>query len=211
MSTTLARRASVEAHAAAALGLACGDPIAINRDWRTLAVVEKFDGDWPEARRVAEPRLAEAAMLGRLVRPDNLLLIGGGSLLWQYAIGNGGADTARALLNNANAFIGVGDTGTAPASTQTDLQASISASRTYKAMDTSYPLVVFGTSVSGTHNRITFRSTFGPSDANYAWNEWVVKNNGSFGSGTTLNRKADSLGTKVNTATWVLTVTIDLG
>lgn len=99
-------------------------------------------------------------------------------------------------FNNANAYIGVGDSTTAFAAGQTDLQASTNKLR--KAMDATYP--------SGGSNVITFRSTFGTSDANFAWNEWGVFN-GSSGN-TMLNRKVESLGTKTNTQTWQFTVTL---
>ena len=99
-------------------------------------------------------------------------------------------------FNNANSYIGVGDSTTAFAAGQTDLQASTN--KTRKAMDATYP--------SGGSNVITFRSTFGTSDANYAWNEWGVFNASS--GGTMLNRKVESLGTKTNTQTWQFTVTL---
>lgn len=99
-------------------------------------------------------------------------------------------------FNNANAHIGVGDSSTAHAVGQTDLQAASNKLR--KAMDATYP--------SGGSNVITFRSTYGTSDANFAWNEWGVFNASS--SGTMLNRKVESLGTKTNTQTWQFTVTL---
>lgn len=99
-------------------------------------------------------------------------------------------------FNNANAYIGVGDSTTAFAVGQTDLSAATNKLR--KAMDATYP--------SGATNVITFRSTFGTSDANYAWQEWGVFNASS--AGTMLNRKVESLGTKTNTQTWQFTVVL---
>lgn len=107
-------------------------------------------------------------------------------------IGDGGVT----LLNNANAYIGVGDSTTAFAATQTDLQAATNKLR--KAMDATYP-----TRSSGT---LTFRSTYGTSEANYAWQEWAVFNAAS--SGTMVGRKVESLGTKTNTQQWQMTATI---
>lgn len=111
--------------------------------------------------------------------------------LVQSGIGAGGT-----AFNNANSYIGVGDSTTAFAAGQTDLQASTN--KTRKAMDATYP--------NGGSNVVTFRSTFGTSDANYAWNEWGVFNASS--GGTMLNRKVESLGTKTNTQTWQFTVTL---
>lgn len=99
---------------------------------------------------------------------------------------------------SANAFIGVGSASTAFAATQTALGSQLSVR---KAMDATFPTV--------STNQLTFRSTFGTTDAEGAWNEWGVFN-ASTGA-TMLNRKAESLGTKPSgTQTWQFTVTITL-
>lgn len=103
---------------------------------------------------------------------------------------------ASTPFNNANSYIGVGDSTTAYAAGQTDLQASTNKLR--KAMDATYPQLAT--------NVITFRSTFGTSDANFAWQEWGVFNAAS--GGTMLNRKVESLGTKTSAQTWQFTVTL---
>lgn len=102
-------------------------------------------------------------------------------------------------FNNANSYIGVGDSATAFAATQTDLQAATNKMR--KAMDATYPQVAA--------NVLTFRSTFATTDANWAWQEWGVFNGSS--GGTMMNRKAESLGTKTSAQTWQFTVTLTLG
>jgi hypothetical protein len=102
------------------------------------------------------------------------------------------------FMNSSNAFLGVGDSATAFAAAQTDLQAASNKIR--KGMEASYP-----TRSSGA---LTFRSLFGTSEANFAWAEW-----GSFNAsvgGTMLTRKVESLGTKTNTQSWQLTATITL-
>jgi hypothetical protein len=103
---------------------------------------------------------------------------------------------AVTAFNNANSYLGVGDSTTAHAVGQTDLQAASNKMR--KAMDATYP--------SGASNVITFRSTFATGDANWAWNEWGTFNASS--GGTMLNRKVESLGTKTNTQTWQFTTTL---
>jgi hypothetical protein len=106
-------------------------------------------------------------------------------------------DSATSVFfNNTNAYLGVGDSSTAFAAGQTDLQAATN--KTRKAMDASYP-----TRSSGA---ITWRSTFNSGEANWAWQEWGVFNASS--SGTMFSRKVESLGTKTNTQTWVLTATV---
>jgi hypothetical protein len=67
-------------------------------------------------------------------------------------------------------------------------------------MDTGYP-------TSGTGQQAVFKATFGPDDANYSWNEFVIKN---ATSGVCLNRKVSNQGTKASGQTWVITVTLSL-
>jgi hypothetical protein len=99
-------------------------------------------------------------------------------------------------FNNANAHLGVGDSATAFAATQTDLQAA--ANKLRKAMDATYP--------TRAANVLTFRSTFATGDANFAWQEWAVFNAST--AGTMFNRKVESLGTKTSAQSWQLTVTL---
>jgi hypothetical protein len=75
-------------------------------------------------------------------------------------------------------------------------------------MDATYPQHTDGTT-SGAAS-IVFKSTFGTSDANYAWAEWGVFNSPTAATGRMLNRKVESLGTKSAAATWVITVTLSL-
>jgi hypothetical protein len=56
-------------------------------------------------------------------------------------------------------------------------------------------------------NVIVFRSTFGTSDANYTWNEWVIRTSAG---PRALNRKVASLGTKSSSTTQSLTVALAL-
>lgn len=113
-------------------------------------------------------------------------------LVAQLATGAGTAYT------NAVSHIGVGDSSTAFAATQTDLQAG--ANKLRKAMDATYPQVAA--------NVITFRSTFATGDANFAWNEWATFNASS--AGTMMQRKVESLGTKTSAQSWQFTVTITI-
>jgi hypothetical protein len=121
----------------------------------------------------------------------NLLLNSGIDEMWDLIVG----DSAN-HYNNASAQIGVGDSTTAANATQTDLQSSTN--KAYKGMDSGYP-----TSAS---QKATFKASFGDSEANFAWNEWVVK---QATSAKCLNRKVESLGTKAS-GTWTLEVTITL-
>jgi hypothetical protein len=143
---------------------------------------------------------------------ENLLTIGGASIQWQTLIGNGTATAAQPLTfyNNGNARLAVGDSSTAAADTQTNVQAVTN--KLANAMDATYPLHTDSTGTAGSKS-VAFRSTFATTDANFAWNEWALLN-GALGGGNTrmLNRAAGAglLGTKVSSATWVLTATLSL-
>jgi hypothetical protein len=142
--------------------------------FRTLWSIEKW---WPGQKRPYEI----------LIFPHNLALNEGLNAL--FALLCGGAETA---FDNTHANIGVGDSNTAAAATQTGLQATTN--KLYKGMETSYPTY-------GTSQKVTFRSKFGASEANWAWNEITVAN-GNSDSAKNLNRKVQAMGTKVSPAEW---------
>lgn len=98
-------------------------------------------------------------------------------------------------FNAANAHLGVGESSAAFDVSQTDLQAASNKLR--KAMDATYP--------SRSGNVVTYRATFGTSEANYAWNEVGVFN--AVSGGQMLSRLVSALGTKTSTASWQLTLT----
>ena len=174
--------------------------------WQAHLRLDKYEGEVTAAQIDA----GEApAPYETIERDGNLLLIGGVSALWQFAVGNGTttADQELSYYSNARATIGVGDSSTAAADTQTALQAATN--RLYKAMDATYPLHTDSDS-SGAAKTITFRSTFGTGDANFAWQEWGIFNSTTHNTGRGLNRKVESLGTKTSAATWVLTITLTI-
>lgn len=117
------------------------------------------------------------------------LTTAGINFLSQAAIGQG------TPFNAANARIGVGNGSTVFAVGQTDL---VGASKLRKGMDSGYPAI--------TAPKVTFKSTFNQSEANFAWNEWGIFNAAS--GGVMLNRVVESNGTKQSNQTWVLEVEI---
>lgn len=189
--------------------------------WDVKWMLEKFWGD--DAIQAELFAVQEVPEPGQLVIPGmyvprpvtgdilelegNLLTYGGASTLWECLIGNGTATGAQTLtfFNNGNAQLGVGDSTTAAAASQTDLQAVSNKLR--KGMDSTYPTHTDGT-VMGAAD-IVFRSTFATGDANFAWEEVATFNRATSG-GRMLNRKVSSLGTKTSAGTWVLTETITL-
>lgn len=124
----------------------------------------------------------------------NLLLNEGIALLLDLLIGAGGT-----AYNNAGSYIGVGDSSTAESASQTGLQAA--SNKTYKAMQATYP--------SRASQTVTWRSVFASADANYAWNEFTIVN-ASSDTGTNLNRKVSSQGTKASGQTWTVDVSITI-
>ncbi len=146
--------------------------------------IEPFRGREDEFHRLYKPYEV-------IVREHNCLLNTGIAELWDLFIG-----ASANHYTNAASQIGVGDSNAAAVPTQTDLQAAVN--KTYKGMEATFP--------SRVNQTLSFKSSFGAGDANYAWNEWVVKQSVS---AKCLNRKAESLGTKVG-GTWTLEVAITL-
>lgn len=159
--------------------------------WKVAWCLEKF--------RVADTIHGITEPYEVIEGEGNLLMYGGASALWQRLIGTG-----VTAFDNTNAYIGVGDSSTAAAATQTDLQAATNKHR--EAMDATYPQHTDGTS-SGNAS-IVYKSTFETADANFAWEEWGIFNAST--SGRMLNRKVTSLGTKTSSDEWAFTVTITL-
>lgn len=161
-------------------------------DW----TVEKRHGDWTE-EQIAN---GEAPTPYEILRgKGNLLVTVGALLMWQALAG-----AAPTYFNAANAHLGVGDSSTAAAIGQTNLQAATNKLR--KPMDAGWPDVGTADGLDA-DNKIQFKASFATGDANWAWNEWGVFNHVTAGS--MLSRKVESLGTKAS-GTWTLTVTLSL-
>lgn len=153
-------------------------------NWHVRTVVEKFREDLSTPYEVLEGE-------------GNLLLNAGIDELWQLFTDAGGTP-----FNGTNTRIGVGNTNTAAVATQADLLGTPSpTAKFYQIVDGTYPQ--FGS------QSVIFKVTFGTTDANFAWEEWVVDNKAVAGT-KCLNRKVQSFGTKASGETWSLTVTITL-
>lgn len=106
-------------------------------------------------------------------------------------------DSSPTFFTNANAYIGVGNGTTATNATHTNL---LGASTARQSQEATYP--------TRSTNALTFRSLFGTSAANFAWEEWGVFNSATVG--TMLNRKVEALGTKTSAQSWQFTVTLTI-
>lgn len=112
--------------------------------------------------------------------------------LLDVAFGLGGT-----VVNSTNAYIGVGDSGNAFDSAQTDLQASTNKLR--KCMVGGYPARASQT--------VTLRAQFTGTEANFTWREYAIFW-GATGS-KMLSRRVQGLGTK-SSGTWTLTASVTL-
>lgn len=99
-------------------------------------------------------------------------------------------------FSNANGALGVGDSATAFAPSQTNLLGT----RLRKGMDATYPQRAGAV--------VTARSTFLPAEANFAWAEWGWFNAVPDATGTMMSRVVQALGTKPPTQSWVITATL---
>ncbi len=121
----------------------------------------------------------------------NLMMNAGINLMLDLLIGGGGDD-----FDTGNGYLGVGNSSTAEAATQTDL---IGASTARVALDAQASLAA---------HILTFVATFGSAAGNFAWAEVGIFNASS--GGTMLTRSVAALGTKASGATWVLTITLEV-
>lgn len=173
--------------------------------WRVKVKREAYAADVDDYRRRfgkadGERRFfAEHAPVDVREEEGNLLTTAGIAAIWN-ALTQG---TAGAF-QNATAAIGVGDSTTAAAANQANLQAGTNAYR--QGMDSTYPTVATDT--------VTFKATFGTAVANFAWAEWGVFSSVGTGTpptgGTMLNRKVSALGAKTSAASWAFTCTVTL-
>ena len=132
-------------------------------------------------------------LLYEVTEADNIFLTVGVNELWKLATGQ-----SVATFTNATAQIGIGDSAVAAVAGQTDLQAATN--KTYKAMAATYP-------TAPSAGAVQFQSVFASADANYVWNEFVVR------QGTSLicfDRGVQALGTKASGTTWTATVTLSI-
>ena len=184
----------------------------------TTLRVERWDAE--QTRRAARAgRLSRASFAGLkpyLTTRDvncNMLVQGG----WAALLGGIAGTPITTLFGAANGRIGIGTATTAPAWTDTYLTADTGSASTtswYQLVD-SAPVVVTSSSPA----TLELTATFGPDDANFAWNEFGADNgsasgaclNGLPGGYVLINHGTSAQGTKTSGETWVATATIYCG
>lgn len=173
----------------ALLGAGLHEPVKLIGRWKAV----HYLGEWTAEQ--IDAGLAPIALdedgKEMVYEAENILVTAGIQLLEDLLIGAGGT-----AFNNANSYIGIGDSNTAPAVGQTDLQAASNKVRV--AMDATFP--------SRASQTISWRSTFSTSQGNFSIQEAGVFNNAS--AGTMLNRLLAALGTKTSATTLQVTCTL---
>ena len=159
---------------------------------RELLTIKKI---WTITKYANDQDFKQGKFFDRVTFEGNVTLNGGISEIIKLFTATG----TPTAYSNANAYLGVGDSNTAEDPTQTGLQAAVN--KTYKAMETGYPLEVGQT--------VVFQSVFGSADANYSWQEFSL-GNADAGAGVNFNRKISDQGTKVAGQTFTLNLTLAL-
>ncbi len=173
------------------------DKISWNAQWRidkfqdpTGQVARELQRGLP--RELAQSRYGEA-FIGSEEFDCNLALNEGLAELIDLICGLG----TPTPWDHSNARLGVGDSNSEAAATQTGLQAETN--KTFKSMDSNYP--------QRSNQTVEWRATFGSNEANYPWEEYTVVN-AADDTGKNLNRKVASKGTKAAGETWTLSLQI---
>jgi len=127
---------------------------------------------------------------------------------WVALLGGIAGTSITTKFSSSVGRIGTGDSNTAAAYTQTDLQASTN----------KYYQLVSGTPVittASTPPTLVFSASFGTGVGNYSWQEFITDEGTTSTTGpvvaTCLNRGVSNQGTKVSGQTWTATETISWG
>lgn len=160
-------------------------------------------------RAVAELRDYKSGKLMQRTDIDgNMLVLGGASLMWEYALGNGTTSTGSAKhYLNAKCALGIGNSSAAAANTQKALQG---ASKVFKVMSAGFPTHTTGSTVAGAA-QFVLKSTFTTAQGNFTWWEFGVASIATTAAVQRLiTRKVQNLLTKTSAATASLTLTLTL-
>jgi hypothetical protein len=167
--------------------------------WRAKWRAELWDKDgWKSGK----PPLKTVDLDG------NLLVYGGASLMWEYAMGNGSTSISSAKKYvNATGALGVGNSTAAAVNTQKVLSGG---SQLVKAFTGGFPTHTTGSTVAAAAQYVA-KSTFGLTEANFQWGECALFNKAATtASQRMLTRKVGVLLTKTSAASATLTLTLTL-
>lgn len=169
------------------------DSVSIGKDmgilekgkWEAEWIIEKFHTPNGESIKGLKPYEVD-------IIKGNLLVNTGIQLMLDKLIGGAGT-----VFDNTNAYIGTGNSSTAASATDTDL---LGASKERVGMEATFP--------NRTNQTMSWKSVFGTTEGNYEWLEIGIFNAST--SGTMLNRKVVSKGTKSSSDTWTITINITI-
>jgi hypothetical protein len=191
-------------------GIGVAAPVAEHATGTTDWLFERWDADqtrWAIRRSgLAAPTGADFHRLR--IKPysttehhGNLIVNAGWTRILNLATAAGGQ-----ALTATSGRIGAGNSATAAADTQTDLQAAAgSANRWFQVLAT-------GPTVSV--DQLIMSAAFGTADGNFAWQEFGIDigtptvTSGNTVNATLLNRAVSAQGTKASGQTWTATATI---
>lgn len=181
-------------------------PVEEKGKWKTRWTIKKFLGDYP-GMASDEIEAAGVEPFEVLEIDGNCLLNDGiNSIIWPAVVGS-----LAAPLNGTDGCMGVGDSSTAAAASQTGLQAN---SNHLWVLLTATPTV-------GSSQQLVASATFSSAQANWVWNEICVGVTSTPSSlpansqtppatAHVLNRLVQNLGTKASGTTWTGQLTITL-
>jgi len=187
---------------------------------RTSFTVRRWDAEqtgWTRARLTAGGYSPRKELTGRIfarygvapysvtVDEDcNMILQAG----WVALLGGIAGTSITTKWGATVGRIGVGDSATAAAYAQTDLQAS---TNKYYQLVSGAPVIATGSSPA----TLTFTAAFGSANGNFAWQEFVSDEGTASNTGPVvavcLNRGVSAQGTKASGQTWTATATISFG
>lgn len=167
--------------------------------WRAMVTIEKF--------RLNEK--GEMELYATEKHEGNAVLGTGANCIWALLAGDAGAGSGTlSYFNNSNTRLYVGNNTNVVDPDQND-GGGFRGSTAYASCGAGYPMYAEDDG-SDYNYRIAFRGLFGTSEANFAWEEWGVANGDFGGSGTLLNRRQESMGTKTDSEQWSFAVELYL-
>lgn len=127
------------------------------------------------------------------VEAHNIFLTVGINEIWSLVTGR-----STNTFSATTATIGIGDSAAAAAAGQVDLMATTNTS--YMSMSAGYP-------TAPSAGTVQFQSVFGSTNANFVWNEFVIRHAGNL---ICIDRGVQFLGTKVAGTKWTATVSLSI-
>jgi hypothetical protein len=175
-------------------------------------VLRKEGRDLAALRRGENVRIMPATFARHGVEPYEIFQRDNANMIlqagWVALLGGIAGTSITTKFSASVGRIGVGDSTTTAAYTQTDLQA---ATNKYYQLVSGAPTITTASSPP----TLVFAATFATGNANFAWNEFITDegtvSNATAAVAVCLNRGQVAMGTKASGQTWTATETIQFG